>query len=42
MTEPDAGSDLQGMRSTAVAKTPGGDLLLNGSKVRETIVASFV
>jgi acyl-CoA dehydrogenase len=30
MTEPDAGSDLAGMRSTLVEK--GGDLVLNGSK----------
>ncbi len=30
MTEPDAGSDLRGMKTTAVSK--GGDLVLNGTK----------
>lgn len=33
MTEPGAGSDLQGVRTTAVEETPGGDYILNGSKV---------
>jgi long-chain-acyl-CoA dehydrogenase len=32
MTEPGAGSDLQGMRTTALQKQPGGDFILNGSK----------
>ena len=32
MTEPAAGSDLQGMKSTAFQTTPGGDFVLNGSK----------
>jgi len=32
MTEPAAGRDLQGMKSTAVQSTPGGDYILNGSK----------
>ena len=32
MSEPAAGSDLQGMRTTALAKSEGGDLRLNGSK----------
>ncbi len=32
MTEPGAGSDLQGMKTAAVQKTAGGDYVLNGSK----------
>ena len=33
MTEPDAGSDLQGIRTRAKRETEGGDFILNGSKV---------
>lgn len=32
MTEPGAGSDLQGMKTTALQREPGGDYVLNGSK----------
>ena len=31
MTEPDAGSDLQGIRTTA--RREGGDWVINGSKI---------
>ena len=34
MTEPDAGSDLQGIRTNAKQEGEGGDFILNGSKVR--------
>ena len=33
MTEPDAGSDLQGIRTNAKQEREGGDFILNGSKV---------
>ena len=33
MTEPDAGSDLQGIRTKAKRDGENGDFILNGSKV---------
>ena len=33
MTEPDAGSDLQGIRTKAKRDEENGDFILNGSKV---------
>ena len=33
MTEPDAGSDLQGIRTKAKREGENGDFILNGSKV---------
>ena len=33
MTEPDAGSDLQGIRTKAKREGENGDYILNGSKV---------
>ena len=33
MTEPDAGSDLQGIRTKAKRDGDNGDFILNGSKV---------
>ena len=33
MTEPDAGSDLQGIRTRAIRDGDRGDFILNGSKV---------
>lgn len=33
MTEPDAGSDLQGIRTKATREGDNGDFILNGSKV---------
>jgi acyl-CoA dehydrogenase len=35
MTEPDAGSDLQGIRTKAKREGENGDFILNGSKVSD-------
>ena len=36
MTEPDAGSDLQGIRTKAKREGENGDFILNGSKVSDS------
>ena len=41
MTEPDAGSDLQGIRTKAKRDGENGDFILNGSKVGQILLHTF-
>ena len=41
MTEPDAGSDLQGIRTKAKREGENGDYILNGSKVSDRYIFMF-
>ena len=41
MTEPDAGSDLQGIRTKAKREGENGDYILNGSKVSNHYIFLF-